>query len=264
MTDKKLTCIILGSGSSGGVPRINGNWGVCDPNNPKNIRTRSSIALEYNGQYIVIDTSPEFRIQMIREKIPHIQGILYTHDHADQTHGIDDVRAYSDMGRNPIPCFADNNTADILTKRFDYIFYQQPNSDYPAVMTMHRLTDYHPFQILEFGAIDITAFEAPHGRITARGFIIGNMAYSPDVNDLSVKVLDKLKQCDIWIVDCLRYRKHETHANLEQVLKWHNEVQPKQMILTNLHIDFDYEILKNELPKGIIPAYDGLRFRVNA
>jgi phosphoribosyl 1,2-cyclic phosphate phosphodiesterase len=264
MIDKNLTGIILGCGSSGGVPRVNGNWGICDPNNPKNIRTRSSMAIEYNNQYIVIDTSPEFRMQMIREKIPHIQGILYTHDHADQTHGIDDVRAYSDMGCNPVPCFADNNTANILTKRFDYIFHQQPNSDYPAVMIMHRFIDYEPFQIENFGKIDITAFEAPHGRIIARGFIVGNMAYSPDVNHLSFDVLERLKECDIWVVDCLRYRTHDTHANLEQVLQWHAYVQPKQMILTNLHIDFDYEILKNELPKGIIPAYDGMRFKIDS
>ncbi|MFT6263073.1 MAG: phosphoribosyl 1,2-cyclic phosphate phosphodiesterase [Dasania sp.] len=264
MVQKQLTAIILGCGSSGGVPRINGNWGVCDPNNPKNIRTRSSMVIHYNNKHIVIDTSPEFRMQMIREKITSIEAVLYTHDHADQAHGIDDVRAYSNMGRDPIPCYADHETANILGKRFDYIFHQKPDSDYPAVMTMHKMTDYQPFQVQSFGDIDIIAFEAPHGKIVARGFIIGSMAYSPDVSGLSDAVLDRLKGCDIWVVDCLRYRPHDTHANLEQVLKWHAYVQPKQMILTNLHIDFDYDILSQELPDNIIPAYDGLRFNFNA
>jgi phosphoribosyl 1,2-cyclic phosphate phosphodiesterase len=186
--------------------------------------------------------------------------VLYTHDHADQTHGIDDIRAYSNMGREPIICYADNNTADILEYRFDYIFYQKPNSDYPSVMRMNRFDDYVPFQIETFGDINITAFEAPHGKITARGFIIGGLAYSPDVHYLSPDVLDRLKNIDIWVVDCLRYKKHDTHANLEQVLGWHDYVKPNRMILTNLHIDLDYDILCKQLPKGIIPAYDGLQF----
>jgi len=260
---KQLTGIILGCGSSGGVPRINGNWGICNPNNPKNMRTRCSLAVECEGNYIAIDTSPEFRMQMIREKIHAIKAVLYTHDHADQAHGIDDVRAYSDMGRMPVPCYADPITSNILRKRFDYIFHQESHSEYPAVMSLNNFTDYEPFQIKNFSDVNITAFEAPHGRIIARGFIIGNMAYSPDVNGLSDKTLERLKKCDIWVVDCLRYKKHNTHANLEQVLQWHEIVQPKQMILTNLHIDFDYETLSKELPNGIIPAYDGLRFTFN-
>jgi phosphoribosyl 1,2-cyclic phosphate phosphodiesterase len=261
MTDKKLTAIILGCGSSGGVPRINGNWGDCNPNNPKNYRTRTSVAIQYNSKTLVIDTSPDFRTQMLRENIKTLDGVIYTHDHADQTHGIDDVRAYSNMGRDPIICYADNQTAKILEYRFDYIFYQKPNSDYPSVMTMNYFTDGIPFQVKTFGDIDITAFQAPHGKIIAYGFIIGDMAYSPDVSYLTTGTLDKLKNIEIWVVDCLRYRKHDTHAHLDLVLEWHNYVKPKQMILTNLHIDLDYDVLLQKLPAGIIPAYDGLRFQ---
>jgi phosphoribosyl 1,2-cyclic phosphate phosphodiesterase len=260
MTLKSLTGIILGCGSSGGVPRINGNWGVCNPDNPKNYRTRTSLLVQYNHKNLVIDTSPDFRTQMLRENIKTLDGVLYTHDHADQTHGIDDVRAYSNMGRDPIICYADTRTADILEFRFDYIFHQKPNIDYPTVMTMNRFLDYVPFQINSFGDIDILAFEAPHGKIIAHGFIIGSMAYTPDVSSLSVDVLNRLKNIDLWVVDCLRYKKHDTHANLEQVLKWHAYVKPNRMILTNLHIDMDYDVLSNELPNGIIPAYDGLKF----
>lgn len=264
MTDKNLTGIILGCGSSGGVPRINGNWGDCDPCNPKNYRTRTSLLVQYHDKNLVIDTSPDFRTQMLRENIKTLDGVLYTHDHADQTHGIDDIRAYSNMGRNPLVCYADNHTADILEYRFNYIFHQKPNSDYPPVMSMHRLVDYTPFQIDAFGNVNITAFEAPHGKITARGFIIGNMAYSPDVSALSIDVLNRLKNVDIWIVDCLRYKYHDTHANLEQVLQWHDYVRPNRMILTNLHIDLDYDILSKQLPENIVPAYDGLKFQFNA
>lgn len=264
MTDKNLTGIILGCGSSGGVPRINGNWGDCDPLNPKNYRTRTSLLIHYNHKNLVIDTSPDFRTQMLRENIKTLDGVLYTHDHADQTHGIDDIRAYSNMGHNPIMCYADNQTADILEYRFEYIFYQKPNSDYPPVMRMQRFVDDVPFQIEAFGDIDIIPFKAPHGKIIAHGFIIGSMAYSPDVHYLSNDVLDRLKNIDIWVVDCLRYKKHDTHANLEQVLQWHDYVKPNRMILTNLHIDLDYTILSTQLRNGIIPAYDGLQFQFKA
>ncbi len=264
MTHKNLTGIILGCGSSGGVPRINGNWGDCDPCNPKNSRTRTSLLINYNDKNLVIDTSPDFRTQMLRENIKTLDGVLYTHDHADQTHGIDDIRAYSNMGRNPLVCYADNQTADILEYRFHYIFHQKPNSDYPPVMSMRRLIDYKPFQVDTFGDVDIMAFEAPHGKIIARGFIIGTMAYSPDVSYLSIDVLNSLKNIDIWIVDCLRYKYHDTHANLDQVLQWHDYVKPNRMILTNLHIDLDYDILSKQLPENIVPAYDGLRFQFKA
>lgn len=258
MTKKKLSAVILGCGSSGGVPRINGNWGVCDPSNPKNYRTRSSLLIKYADKNLVIDTSPDFRTQMLREKVPAIHGVLYTHDHADQVHGIDDVRAYSNMGRDPILCYADPSTSQILEMRFNYIFHQQAGSDYPPVMRLKSFDDYVPFKVETFGDVNITAFEAPHGKITARGFIIGNLAYSPDVNDFSQKTLDLLKEIDIWVVDCLRYKPHDTHANLETVLKWHRYVSPKKMVLTNLHIDMDYDTLCQELPDGITPAFDGM------
>ncbi len=264
MTDKNITGIILGCGSSGGVPRINGNWGDCDPHNPRNYRTRTSLLVQYDDKNLVIDTSPDFRTQMLRENIKNLDGVLYTHDHADQTHGIDDIRAYSNMGRDPITCYADNDTADILEYRFDYVFNQKPDSDYPPVMCMNRFTADIPFQVKSFADIDMIAFEAIHGKIIAHGFIIGTMAYSPDVNYLSPNVLEKLKNIDVWVVDCLRYKKHDTHANLEQVLEWHDYVKPNRMILTNLHIDFDYNVLSQELPTGIIPAYDGLHFQFKA
>lgn len=261
MTDKKaLEFIILGCGSSGGVPRVDGNWGVCNPENPKNTRTRCSVAVRLpSGAIILIDTSPDLRFQVLREKINRVDAIFYTHDHADQVHGIDDVRAFTYRDKKRIPCYADPATAQVLKHRFDYIFLDNLQGGYPALMDLHIMPEQ---LILEEGVL-IKAYECVHGKITALGYQINDVFYSPDVNMIADDVLKSLTDANlsVWVVDCLRYTPHPTHANLEQVLKWHKQVKPQKMILTNLHFDMDYDILSSQLPDNIIVAYDGLRFR---
>lgn len=249
---------ILGCGSSGGVPRTDGYWGDCNPDNPKNNRTRCSLFVRMNDAVnIIIDTSPDMRFHTLRENIKHIDAVFFTHDHADQTHGIDDIRAFTFIRQDTIPCYADKYTADILQKRFDYIFHSAPNSGYPAIMSMNIIED-----SFEYHGMMIETFACPHGQITAKGFIIQDVAYSPDVHHLSDETLNSLKNKDLkyWVVDCLRYTPHPTHAHLERVLEWNNIVKPKTMILTNLHFDLDYDVLLKQLPENIIPAYDGMKF----
>lgn len=263
--DKQINNIdftILGCGSSGGVPRSDGSWGDCNPNNPKNYRTRSSLFVQINHEFnMIIDTSPDFRIQALREGISHIDAVLFTHDHADQTHGIDDVRAFYFRQKSPMQAYGHKSTMDILKHRFDYIFHEKPNSGYPPLLTANIWDDIGAFSC---GGYRTEMFEAPHGHIMAYGFIIADMAYSPDVHFLSYETLTMLKEKKLkyWIVDCLRYTPHVSHANLETVLKWHEVVRPELTILTNLHIDLDYDELSSRLPKNIIPAYDGLKIRI--
>ena len=254
--NRGLEFIILGCGSSGGVPRIDGNWGVCNPQNPKNYRTRCSLAVKFpTGKVIVFDTAPEIRLQFLKAGLHRLDAVFYTHDHADQVHGIDDVRAFTYADKQQIPCYADKNTMAILTQRFDYIFQEKSNSGYPALMNLQEMPS-----VLYFQDICIKSYPCTHGRIQALGYQIDKLFYSPDVNLISDSVLAILaqEQLKIWVVDCLRYRPHPTHAHLEQVLAWHKIVKPKKMVLTNLHIDMDYDILAQELPAGIVPAYDGM------
>ncbi len=255
------TAVILGCGSSGGVPRIDGYWGACDPKDIKNRRLRCSLLLEINEKRLIIDTSPDFREQCLRENVTRIDAVLFTHDHADQTHGIDDVRTFRFLNNHLAPTYADAVTADILITRFRYIFFQKPNSDYPPILSMRNFNDgeaFVPEGFTEEEAL-VIPFACHHGNIISYGFRIGNLAYCPDVHaipEASFKILDGV---ETWITDCLRYIPHPTHANLETALQWRTRIRPKKMILTNLHFDFDYQTLNQETPDDVTPAYDGMR-----
>lgn len=275
MEKYKANVRLLGCGSSTGVPRINGSFGSCDPDNPKNYRTRCSLALEIAGYQLIIDTAPDFRMQCLQNKITKVDSVLYTHEHADQCHGIDDLRIFYIMQDKPIATFADERTVNVLSNRFDYCF--NPNPLYPPIATIERLEG--DFTLIGTGQmkdnlasqpslkqlrIPIQPIPIKHGRIMANGYRIGNLAYIPDVSDISPKQMARLEGLDIFIIDALRYRPHPTHAHLAKTLGWIKELKPKLSIITNMHIDLDYQTLENlfqELPDHpkTLAGYDGLQ-----
>jgi phosphoribosyl 1,2-cyclic phosphate phosphodiesterase len=261
----ELEFVILGSGSSGGVPRADGNWGVCDPANPRNQRSRCSMLARRKSSLgpteettVIIDTSPDFRLQAAKAGVRRIDAVLYTHDHADQAHGIDDLRAFFLWGRRRTPCYMDAHTRRNLYRRFGYIFEQE--GGYPAICDAFDLPDFgQPFAVDgPSGAIPVTTFDQDHGDIRSVGYRIGDLAYSSDVVGFPESAFDALTGLKVWIVDALRDTPHPTHATVEQALGWIDRVKPERAILTNLHIDLDYEALKRRLPPGVEPAYDGM------
>jgi phosphoribosyl 1,2-cyclic phosphate phosphodiesterase len=258
-----LRITILGCGSSGGVPRVGGDWGACDPANPKNRRRRCSILLEA-GQgeaktTVVIDTSPDMREQMLSAKVKRLDAVWYTHEHADHTHGIDELRGYFLSQQSRIPVWADTATAAMLKTRFAYCVTQAPSSDYPPILDLKTI---HPQRVIEAdgagGLITGLPFEVQHGSITALGFRIGDVAYTPDVSDIPPESLEALSALETWIVDALRPKPHNSHFSLPETLAWIARMKPRRAILTNMHIDLDYARLKADLPAGVEPAYDGL------
>ncbi len=261
-----LEVTILGSGSSGGVPRADGDWGACDPAEPRNRRTRCGLLLRSKGEgaqtTVLIDTSPDLREQLIAARAQRIDGILFTHDHADQVHGIDDVRAFFLRQRARIPARMDAPTRDVLLKRFGYIF--ENTGGYPAILDAVALPPYGQAFSVDgpSGAIPVNTFDQEHGHIRCVGYRCGPVAYSPDVNGLPEDAFEALAGVDTWIVDALRHTPHPTHAHLEQTLRWIERVKPRRAILTNMHIDMDYRTLLAELPHGVEPAYDGMTLEV--
>jgi phosphoribosyl 1,2-cyclic phosphate phosphodiesterase len=260
-----LTLTILGCGSSAGVPRIGSDWGICDPTNPKNRRLRCSALLERKSASgtttVLIDTSPDMREQMLSADVKKLDGVWYTHEHADHTHGIDELRAFFLLQRARVPVWADQATAEMLQHRFSYCFASPVGSDYPPIVTLHEMGT----EIVTDGAagsIIGQPIEVQHGNIKAKGFRVGNVAYTPDVNDIDAKAEAQLQGLDIWVVDALRRTPHVSHFSLPETLGWIARVKPKQAILTNMHIDLDYAQLCQELPANIRPAYDGLKLDI--
>lgn len=242
---------ILGCGTSGGVPRIGNVWGRCDPSNPKNRRRRVSILVEDGPTKILVDTSPDLREQCLDADVRHLDAVLYTHDHADHTHGIDDLRGIvHSMGRL-VPVYGNRATLDILARRFDYVFMDQ--NGYPAIAEAHEITG--PFTV---GGVHIEPFEQIHGSTTSLGFRFGPVAYSTDLNELPAAARETLRGVDTWIVDALRYDPHPTHPHLDLTLSWIADIKPRRAFLTHMTWDMDYEELKRQLPPGVEPAYDGL------
>ncbi len=242
---------ILGCGTSGGVPRIGNIWGACDPAEPKNRRTRASICVETAKTRIIVDTSPDFREQCLKNDIDRLDAVLYTHDHADHIHGIDDLRGFMLINRGRIPIYADRRSLDQLSKRFDYIFETKEN--YPPIAVGHVIDGE-----FELGDLKIRPFYQDHGAIQSLGFRIGNFAYSTDLVGLDETAFEILDGIETWVVDALRYEPHPTHTHLDQTLDWIKRVNPKQAILTHMTWDMDYATLISSLPAGVEPAYDGM------
>ncbi len=255
---------LLGTGSSGGVPRIGNDWGKCDPANPRNRRRRCSAMLTRNSAAgetrILIDTSPDLREQMLAAGISDIDAVLYTHEHADHTHGIDDLRAFFLLKRKRVEVWADDATGRMLTTRFAYCFYTAPGSDYPPIINLNPMEAGRPVSIEGAGgSITTTPFQVHHGTIDALGFRVGRMAYTPDIDGVPDHSLPYLMDLDLWIVDALRRTPHPSHWSLPQTLEWIARMKPKRAVITNLHVDMDFETLVKELPAGVEPAYDGFR-----
>ena len=268
---RTLEFTILGCGSSGGVPRADGAWGACDPNDARNNRSRCSMLVRRRSAdgpeaetTIIVDTSPDFRIQTASAGVRRVDGVLFTHDHADQVHGIDDLRAFAIRQRRRLACHMDAATHHTLMRRFGYIF--RGEAGYPAICEDHAIPDHGVDWSVDgpSGAIPVTTFDQDHGGIRSVGYRFGSVAYSSDVVDLPPEAFEALAGVRVWIVDALRYTPHPTHAHVERALEWIARVKPERAILTNMHIDLDFETLKAELPEGVEPAFDGMRFEIEA
>lgn len=256
--------ILLGTGSSGGVPRIGNEWGACDPLEPRNRRTRCSALVERvdpagNGvTRILIDTAPDMREQLLRHAIGHVDAVLFTHDHAYQSHGIDDLRQLSMLAGRRIVVHMDEETASSLTKRFDYCFFGRDS--YPAVLDGRAdLVPGHPISVSGAGGvISVLPIQLDHGFCGSLGFRFGDLAYVNDVVEIPEAGFAALTGVRSVILDALRYRPHPTHAHVEKALGWARRIGATHTVLTNLHVDLDYQTLLSELPDGIEPGYDGM------
>jgi len=268
MTDR-LILTILGCGSSGGVPRLGGadgkgDWGACDPSNPRNRRWRCSALVQrktlYGTTSLLVDTSPDLREQLLAAGVARLDGVIITHDHADQLHGIDDLRPVFHVMKRRVDIHADATTLDGILRRFRYCFDTPVGSVYPPILNAHVIAEpFAGFVISGVGGdIPVLAFPQEHGGIRSLGLRFGPVAYSSDVNGLSEEAFAALEGVKCWIVDALRYAPHPTHANVATALEWIGRVKPRHAILTNLHLDLDYERLRRELPEGVEPAYDGM------
>ena len=256
----KLVFTILGSGSSMGVPRIDGNFGKCNPKNKKNFRTRCSALLSTQNFNLLIDTSPDIRQQFLANKVKSLDCVFYTHKHADQTHGINELRFFYLKNKIQIPVYADKNTTNYLLNSFKYCFVKTSNF-YPPIMKLKKLKKKHSFLK---NKINIRSFEVKHGSINSICYTINNkLAYVSDVSFINKENYLNLSKLKYFVVDCLKEEAHPSHFNLENVLQIIKEIKPKNTILTNLHNSLDYENLKKKLPNSVIPAYDGMKLIVN-
>ena len=259
-----ITFQILGCGSSGGVPRLGGVWGACDPKNPKNDRQRCSLLITRqtaNGKTsVLIDTTPDMRRQLLNAKVDNLDAVLYTHDHADHVHGLDDLRMLVLRNRKRLQVWADKWVQKSLNERFGYAFIQPQGSPYPPILDMNDLIG--DLSITgDGGTIDIVPFYVKHGGINALGFRINNFAYLPDVSEIPEKSWRVLDNLDCWVVDALRYTPHPSHSHLSQTLEWIDRANPKRAIITNMHIDLDYETVCIETPERVTAAYDGMKIQ---
>ncbi len=262
-----LKITILGCGSSGGVPRPALGWGACDPSNPKNRRRRTSILVERQSAHgttrVLIDTPPDLREQLLDAQVDWVDGVLYTHDHADHTHGIDDLRALFIKRRRRVDVYLDDVTSAALNRKFGYCFASPPGSEYPPIVAEHRLVAGKPVTIEgEGGPLTALPILQEHGDIPSLGFRFGNFAYSVDLNTIPDVSLDAFADLDVWILDALRYTPHPSHFSLSDALGWVERLKPRRAILTNLHADLDYDVLRGKLPVHVVPAFDGMSFTV--
>ncbi len=252
---------ILGCGSSGGVPRIGGHWGDCDPTNPKNRRRRCSMLVERETDQgitrVLIDTSPDMREQLIDAGVGALDSVIYTHSHADHVHGVDDLRMVVFNMRERVNVWADQATCDALLDRFGYVFIQPEGSSYPPILNLNLL-DGTVTITGAGGDITFTPFGVEHGRINALGFRIRDLVYLPDVSAMNAAAWSVVSGADCWVLDALRGAPHPTHSHLEQSLEWIEKSGVPNAVLTNMHIDLDYETVLAETPDHVEPAFDGM------
>ncbi|MBS0123212.1 MBL fold metallo-hydrolase [Thetidibacter halocola] len=260
----ELRFIILGCGSSGGVPRLGGHWGECDPKNPRNRRRRCSMLIERETEggitRVLIDTSPDMREQLLDAGIGTLDAVIWTHSHADHVHGLDDLRQVVFNTRKRLNVWADGATQNDLFSRFGYAFVQPEGSPYPPILRMHTIDG--PVTIEGAGgAVTLTPFKVNHGSIDALGFRIGPLAYLPDVATIPDAVWPMLENLDCWVLDALRRKPHPTHAHLDLSLEWIARAAPRRAVLTNMHLELDYATVEAETPDNVTPAHDGMVIR---
>lgn len=258
-----LVATILGCGSSGGVPRPGAGWGKCDPNQPRNARRRCALHVARHGPQgvtsVLVDTGPDLRLQLIDNDIRHLDAVLYTHDHADHTHGIDDLRPIVIHMRARIPVWCDEATSAALHARFGYCFATPPGSDYPPILEERRIRDPEPIVVDGAGGrIEARPFRMRHGSQDALGFRFGDIAYAPDVSLMPPDAEAMLEGLDVLVIDALRETPHPSHYSLSDALALIARVRPRRAVLTNLHTDLDYDALVARLPPGVEPAFDGM------
>ncbi|RVV97229.1 MBL fold metallo-hydrolase [Mesobaculum littorinae] len=257
----ELRFTILGCGSSGGVPRLGGHWGECDPADPRNARRRCSMLVERETAQgttrVLIDTSPDLRAQLLDAGVGELDAVVYTHSHADHVHGLDDLRMVVFNTRQRLSVWADADTRDSLLGRFGYAFVQPEGSSYPPILDMN-LIDGDVTVTGAGGDIALTPFRVSHGAIDALGFRVAGLAYLPDVAQIPDAAWPALQGLDCWVVDALRRTPHPTHSHLAQTLDWIDRVAPARAVLTNMHIDMDYATVAAETPDHVTPAFDGM------
>ncbi len=231
------------------------DWGACDPAEPKNRRRRVSILIEHEDTRILVDTGPDLREQLLDADVVDVSAVIWTHDHADHCHGIDDLRQLFHARGAPVDGYARRETLETLLVRFSYAF--EGKGGYPPVATANLLEDE-----LRIGPIRVRVVDQPHGEVTAAGlrFDVGgqSIVYATDFHHLTDEMLALYRGTDLWVVDALRRRPHPSHGHLSQVLGWIEQVRPKRSILTHMDQSMDYRGLLAELPVGVEPGYDGL------
>ncbi len=254
-----MKIIILGCGSSLGSPWITNHWGKCNKKNPKNVRTRCSIFIQNKNLSVMIDTSPDIKKQILDNKIKDIDYVLYTHEHADQTNGIFELRPFFWKRKKKIDIYADKRTLKILMDRHDYCFFG--GQGYIPILRGNLIKKRFTLSKKK-SKINFTSFPVSHGQIKSTAYIFNNTAYISDCNAIEDKDLKKLMNLKYLIIDCLKINQHPSHFNLNQALYLSRLLKVKKTILTNLHTDLDYKFLKNNLPKNIIPAHDGMKIEI--
>jgi phosphoribosyl 1,2-cyclic phosphate phosphodiesterase len=247
---------ILGCGAAGGVPMISAGWGQCDPIEPKNRRLRPSILLQEGDFTVLVDTGPDLRQQLLSANVRHLDGVLYTHGHADHTHGIDDLREVNRIMRAAIPAYGSKDCLEDIAQRFSYVF---------DPLDLETVPVYKPWLVptpvedrFELGPWRVEAIDQDHGYGRTLGFRIGNFAYCTDVWEFPENSLKRLENLDVWIIGCLIDQPHPTHAHVDKILAWAEIIKPKHTIFTHMSPRLDYNALKARLPAGMEPAYDGM------
>lgn len=264
----RICLTIMGCGSSPGVPRINGDWGNCDPENARNRRRRPAALIEKFGDdgvtRVVVDTGPDFREQILSAAVQTIDAVVYTHPHADHIHGIDDLRSFALQNRALVDVYADETTLERLYAGFGYCFKTPEGSSYPPILRAHQID---PGRMIEIdgqgGVLLIEPLLQIHGDITSLGFRIGTTAYCPDVSDFPSETIARLEKLDCLIIDTLQYRYHPSHLSLDQSLTWIERLGPKRAVLTHMHTPLDYDIVMAETPDSVEPAFDGMKLEIN-
>ena len=263
---EQLVATVLGCGSSGGVPRIGNIWGVCDPKNPRNRRRRCSLLVEGFSAAsaaptrVLIDTGADLREQLLEAEVDRLDAVFYTHEHADHTHGIDDLRVLALNTGRRVEVYSSPETGAHLKHVFRYCFQSAPGSGYPPILNAHEIQAGETVKVIgPGGEIAISAFRQEHGNIYSLGFRIGNFAYSCDLSGIPQASITAVSGLDIWMIDALRPMPHPSHLSLPETLRLIDWLKPRLAILTNLHIDMDYRAIDAQTPANVTPAFDGMR-----